>query len=86
MQTLLGRAGAASMIAFIVLFFVATFAVSQLTPQVTRILQGRMSPADMLVATGYLAVLLVSIVVLGRIIYANELAAGRVKRRVKLFE
>ncbi len=80
------RVGAASMIAFIGAFIIATFAVSQLTPQIPRFLQGSMSPADLLVSTGYLAVLLVSIAVLGRIIYTSELAAGRVKRRVKLFE
>ncbi len=74
------------MIAFIGAFIIATFAVSQLTPQIPRFLQGSMSPADLLVSTGYLAVLLVSIAVLGRIIYTSELAAGRVKRRVKLFE
>ena len=80
------RIGAASMIAFIGVFLIATFAVSQLTPQIPRFLQGNMSPADLLVSTGYLAVLLASIAVLGRIIYASEVAAGRVKRRVKLFE
>jgi len=74
------------MIAFIGVFLIATFAVSQLTPQIPRFLQGGMSPADLLVSTGYLAVLLVSIAVLGRIIYTSELAAGRVKRRVRLFE
>ena len=78
--------GAASMVAFVGVFLIATFAISQLTPQIPRLLQGNMSPADLLVSTGYLLLLLVSIAVLSRIIYASELAAGRVKRRVKLFE
>ncbi len=74
------------MAAFIVIFLIATFAVSQLLSLVPRALQGTIPPTDALIGTGYLAVVVVSIVLLGRLIYASELAAGRVKRRVKLFE
>ena len=74
------------MFAFIVIFLIATFAISQLLSLVPRALQGTMPPTDAMIGAGYLVVVLVSIVLLGRLIYASELAAGRVKRRVKLFE
>jgi len=78
--------GVASMGAFIAVFLIATFAISQLLSLIPRALQGALPTTDALIGTGYLAVVVVSIVVLGRLIYASELAAGRVKRRVKLFE
>lgn len=80
------QGGVASMFAFIVVFLIATFAISQLLSLIPRALQGTLPTADALIGTGYLAVVLVSILLLGRLIYASELAAGRVKRRVKLFE
>ena len=86
MRTLPRRLGAVSMILFIGTFLTATFAVSQLTPQIPRFLQGYMSLEDLLVSTVYLVVLLASIFLLGRIIYASELASGRVKRRVRILE
>lgn len=80
------QSGAASMIVFIGVFLVATFAVSQLTLQIPRFLQGYMTLGDLLVSGVCLVVLVGSIVVLGRIIYASELASGRVKRRLRFFE
>lgn len=74
------------MFAFIVVFLIATYAVSQLTSLAPRVLQGTASVPDMLIGTGYLAVTVLSVVILGRMIYSSERAAGRVRRRVKMFE
>jgi hypothetical protein len=74
------------MAAFIVTFVIATYAVSQLTLLAPRLLRGAGSTSDALIGVGYLAVTVVSILFLGRMIYSSERSAGRVKRRVKLFE
>lgn len=80
------RSRALWMFAFITVFMIGTYAVSQLTLLVPRILGGTMYAAEVLVGIGYSAVALFSILVLGRMIYSSERAAGRVKRRVRFFE
>ncbi|WP_455284038.1 hypothetical protein [[Eubacterium] cellulosolvens] len=80
------RVGRLSMFAFIVVFVIATYAVSQLTSLAPRVLQGVASAAEALIGAGYLLVTVLSVLVLGRMIYSSELSAGRVKRRVRLFE
>jgi hypothetical protein len=74
------------MFAFIVVFVIATYAVSQLTMLAPRALQGAASRPDLLIGFGYAIVTVVSVLVLGRMIYSSERTAGRVKRRVKFFE
>jgi hypothetical protein len=74
------------MLAFVTAFLIATFAVSQLTSLAPRIVQGVASTPEVLIGVGYLAVATLSVLILGRIIYASERSAGRVKRRVKVFE
>jgi hypothetical protein len=74
------------MLAFIIVFVIATYAVSQLTMLAPRALQGAASGTDLLIGFGYAVVTVVSVLVLGRMIYSSERAAGRVKRRVKFFE
>jgi len=74
------------MLAFVAVFLIATYAVSQLTSLAPRVMQGSTSALDLLLGVSYLAVTLVSVLVLGRMIYSSERAAGRVRRRVKMFE
>lgn len=74
------------MFAFIVVFVIATYAVSQLTSLAPRALQGVASAQDLLIGLGYLVVTVLSVLILGRMIYSSERTAGRVRRRVKLFE
>jgi len=74
------------MFAFFAVFLIATYALSQLTSLAPRVLQGSVNPPDVLVGIGYVAVTSFSVLILGRMIYSSERAAGRVKRRVKLFE
>jgi len=74
------------MLAFIVVFLIATYAVSQLTSLAPRVMQRSAFAPDLLMGVGYLAVTLVSVLILGRMIYSSERAAGRVRRRVKMFE
>ena len=74
------------MLAFVAVFLIATYAVSQLTSLAPRVMHGSASAADLLIGVGYLAVTLVSVLILGRMIYSSERAAGRVRRRVKMFE
>ena len=74
------------MFVFIIVFVIATYAVSQLTSLAPRALQGAASGPDLLIGFGYAIVTVVSILVLGRMIYSSERTAGRVKRRVKFFE
>ena len=74
------------MFAFIIVFVIATYAVSQLTSLAPRALQGPASGVDLLIGFGYLIVTAVSVLVLGRMIYSSERAAGRVKRRVRVLE
>jgi hypothetical protein len=78
--------GVFPMLAFVAVFLIATYAVSQLTSLAPRVLQGTLSPPDVLLGTAYLAVTVFSVIILGRMIYLSERAAGRVKRRIKLFE
>jgi hypothetical protein len=78
--------GVFSMLAFVVVFLIATYAVSQLTSLAPRVLRGTVSPPDVLLGTAYLAATVFSVIILGRMIYSSERAAGRVKRRIKLFE
>lgn len=80
------HAGVLWMGVFIVAFLIATYAVSQLTMLAPRALQGAISAPDALIGIGYLAVTILSVLILGRMIYASERRAGRVRRRVKLFE
>lgn len=80
------RVGMFWMAAFVVAFVIATYAVSQLTSLAPQLLRGAASARDALIGVGYLAVTVVSVLVLGRMIYSSERSAGRVKRRVKLFE
>jgi hypothetical protein len=77
---------ALAMLAFMIVFLVATFAVSQLTSIAPRVLQGAVSGADLAIGLGYAVVTAVSILVLGRIIYSSERSTGRVKRRVPFLE
>jgi hypothetical protein len=79
-------AGVLSMFSFIIVFVIATYAVSQLTSLAPRVLQGAASGPDLLIGFGYAIVTVVSVLILGRIIYSSERAAGRVKRRVRFFE
>ena len=74
------------MFAFIIVFVIATYAVSQLTSLAPRALQGAASGVDLLIGFGYLIVTAVSVLVLGRMIYSSERAAGRLKRRVRFLE
>ena len=86
MEILPRGAGIVWMFAFILVFLIGTYAVSQLTSLAPRVLQGIAHPSDVLVGVGYLVVTLLSITMLGRMIYSSERAAGRVKRRVRFFE
>jgi len=74
------------MFAFIVVFVIATYAVSQLTSLGPRALQGSASGLELLIGFGYVIVTVVSVLVLSRMIYSSERTAGRVKRRVRFFE
>jgi len=74
------------MLAFVAAFLIATFAVSQLTSVAPRVVQGTASSSEALIGLGYLAVASLSVLILGRMMYSIERNAGRVKRRVKLFE
>lgn len=78
--------GVSMMFAFIAVFVIATFATSQLMTLAPRALQGFASGPDLLIGFGYVVVTVVSVLVLGRMIYSSERAAGRVKRRVRFFE
>lgn len=80
------RVGALWMFAFIAVFIIATYSVSQLTSLAPRALQGAASMLDALVGAGYLVVTVVSVLVLSRMVYSSERTAGRVKRRVKMLE
>ena len=80
------HAGVLSMFAFIIVFVIATYAVSQLTSLAPRVLQGAASVPDLLIGFGYVVVTVVSVLILGRMIYSSERTAGRVKRRVRFFE
>jgi hypothetical protein len=68
------------MFAFIAVFIIATYSVSQLTSLAPRALQGAASMLDALVGAGYL------VLILSRMVYSSERTAGRVKRRVKMLE
>jgi len=83
---LANRVGVLWMFAFIAVFLIATYAVSQVTSVVPRALRGSLYAPEALVDLGYLVVTLLSVLILGRMIYSSERAAGRVKRRVKFFE
>jgi len=72
--------------AFIVVFVIATYAISQLTLLVPRMLAATATELDLLIGLGYTAVTVVSILVLGRMTYLSERQAGRVKRRIRFFE
>ena len=78
--------GLSSMFAFIIVFVIATYSVSQLTSLAPQALQGAASGPDLLIGFGYALVTAVSVLVLGRMIYKSERTAGRVKRRVRFFE
>lgn len=78
--------GMSSMFAFIIVFVIATYSVSQLTSLAPRALQGAASAPDLLIAFGYVVVTVVSVLLLGRMIYKSERTAGRVRRRVRFFE
>lgn len=80
------RVGILWMFAFIVVFLIATYAVSQLTSLAPRVLRGAATAPDAWIGVGYLAVAILSVLILGRMIYSSERSAGRVKRRVRLFE
>jgi hypothetical protein len=80
------RAGVSIMFAFITVFVIATYAVSQLMSLAPQALQGVASGPDLVIGFGYVAVTVVSVLVLGRMIYSSERTAGRVKRRVRIFE
>ena len=80
------RIGVLSMFAFIAVFVIATYAISQLTLLAPRMLQAAASGPDLLIGLGYAAVTVVSILILGRMIYSSERTAGRVKRRIRFFE
>jgi hypothetical protein len=80
------RVGVLWMLGFVVVFLIATFAVSQLTSLATRVLQGAAPAPDVLIGVGYLVVTVVSVLILGRMVYLSERSAGRVRRRVRLFE
>jgi len=74
------------MFTFIIVFVIATYGISQLTLLAPGALQGAASGSDLLIGFGYLVVTIVSVLVLGRMIYSSERTAGRVKRRVRFFE
>jgi len=74
------------MLAFIIVFAIATYSVSQLTSLAPQVLQGAISGADLVIGFGYVVVTVVSVLILGRMIYRSERTAGGVKRRVRLFE
>ncbi len=78
--------GVLSMFAFIIVFVIATYSISQFTTLAPRLLQGAASGPDLLIGLGYAVVTVVSVLVLGRMIYSSERTAGRVKRRVRFFE
>jgi hypothetical protein len=80
------RAGVLMMFGFIIVFVIATYAISQLTLLAPRALQGAASGSDLLIGFGYVVVTVASVLVLGRMIYSSERTAGRVKRRVRFFE
>lgn len=80
------RVGVLWMFAFIAVFIIATYSVSQLTSLAPRALQGVASMLDALVGAGYLVVTVVSVLILSRMVYSSERTAGRVKRRVKMLE
>jgi hypothetical protein len=75
-----------AMFGFISVFMIATYSISQLTLLTPLALQGAVSGSDLLIGLGYVVVTLVSVLVLGRMIYSSERAAGRVKRRMRFFE
>jgi len=75
-----------SMVAFIAVFLIATYAVSQLTVLAPKVIRGAASSPELLIGAGYLAVAALSVLILGRMIYSSERAAGRVRRKVKMFE
>ena len=74
------------MFGFIIAFVIATYSISQLMLLAPRALQGAVSGSDLMIGLGYLVVTVTSVLVLGRMIYSSERAAGRVKRRVRFFE
>ena len=74
------------MFAFIIVFLIATYSVSQLTSLAPQALQGTASGPDLLIGFGYVVVTVTAVLVLGRMIYKSERTAGRVKRRVRFFE
>jgi len=78
--------GVLRMFGFVAVFLIATFAVSQLTSLAPRVLQGAASATALLIGLGYLVVTVISVLILGRMIYFSERSAGRVRRRVRLFE
>jgi hypothetical protein len=80
------RTSVLAMFGFISVFVIATYSISQLTLLAPRALQGAASGSDLLIGLGYVVVTLASVLVLGRMIYSSERAAGRVKRRVRFFE
>jgi hypothetical protein len=80
------HAGILSMFSFIIVFVIATYAVSQLTSLAPKAFQGAASGPDLLIGFGYAIVTVVSVLILGRMIYSSERTAGRVKRRVRFFE
>jgi len=83
---MLKHVGVLWMFGFVAVFLIATFAVSQLTSLAPRVLQGVASAPDVLIGVGYLVVTVISVLILGRMIYFSERSAGRVRRRVRLFE
>ena len=74
------------MFSFVAVFLIATFAVSQLTSLVPRVLQGTAPAPDILIGVSYLVVTVTSVLILGRMVYLSERSAGRVRRRLRLFE
>ena len=74
------------MVVFIAVFLIATYAVSQLVMLAPRVLRGAASSPELLFGVGYFVVAALSVLILGRMIYSSERAAGRVKRRVRFFE
>ncbi len=86
MEVLYRRSGLLWMFVFVVVFLIATYAISQVTSLLPRVLQGALSVTDALIGICYVVVAVFSILILGRMIYSAELLAGRVRKRVKLFE
>jgi hypothetical protein len=74
------------MFGFITMFLVATYTLSRITSLAPALLRGTASPPELLAGTAYCLATLFSILILGRMIYWSERTAGRVKRRVRLFE